>query len=366
MPPREPSPQPASTPTPDSTFYRDDARLRRLEQAVFPASWQWLPGAEDFLEPGNWRPLTMLEGCLDEPLLQARDAGGALHLLSNACTHRGARLCTTAGSGARLRCPYHGRRFGLDGRCQGAPGFETVPDFPAARDHLVGPETAGWGPLHFARLLAEGPTFADWCAPLDTRLSFLPWAEAREDPEGRRTFEVEAHWSLYVENYLEGFHIAYVHPGLARELDLEDYPCHLFPGATLQVGIARADAGAEAAFTLPADHPDAGQAVAAFYFWMWPNLMLNVYPWGLSVNLVEPRGSTRCLVRYRRYLFADAPTPGAGGALDEVEREDQGIVAEVQRGVRARLYRGGRTSPTMEPGVAHFHRLLAQAESGLS
>ena len=118
---------------------------------------------------------------------------------------------------------------------------------------------------------------------------------------------------------------------------------------------------AEAAFATPPDSPDHGKPVAAYYFWVFPNLMLNFYPWGLSVNLVLPQSPSRTRVCFRSYVGDPARLDtGAGGALERVEAEDEAIVEAVQRGVRSRLYRGGRYSPTQERGVHHFHRLLAQ------
>ncbi len=100
--------------------------------------------------------------------------------------------------------------------------------------------------------------------------------------------------------------------------------------------------------------------MAAYYFWLFPNLMLNFYPWGLSVNIVRPLGPTRTKVSFR-YFVADESKrdEGAGAGLDRVELEDEGIVEQVQRGVESRLYDRGRYSPTGEIGTHHFHRLLA-------
>jgi choline monooxygenase len=87
--------------------------------------------------------------------------------------------------------------------------------------------------------------------------------------------------------------------------------------------------------------------------------MLNVYPWGLSVNVVEPLGLDRTRVRFRSYVRdAALLEQGAGAALDTVEHEDEAVVAAVQRGVASRFYGRGRYSPARERGVHHFHRLL--------
>ncbi|HVS01981.1 MAG TPA: SRPBCC family protein, partial [Thermoanaerobaculia bacterium] len=108
--------------------------------------------------------------------------------------------------------------------------------------------------------------------------------------------------------------------------------------------------------------PDAGTRVAAYYFWVFPNLMLNVYPWGLSINVVRPLAVGRTRVSFLSWVWRpEKLASGAGAALDRVEREDEEVVECVQRGVRSRLYRRGRYSPTREQGVHHFHRLVAAA-----
>ena len=80
------------------------------------------------------------------------------------------------------------------------------------------------------------------------------------------------------------------------------------------------------------------------------------------MNLVLPQGPDRTRVLFRRYVDdATLLERGAGSGLDRVEAEDEAIVEAVQRGVGARLYRGGRYSPARERGVHHFHRLLCAA-----
>ena len=106
--------------------------------------------------------------------------------------------------------------------------------------------------------------------------------------------------------------------------------------------------------------PDAS-SIAAYYWWVFPNLMLNFYPWGLSMNLVHPEAIDRTRIAFRSYVWdASKLDDGAGGALDRVEAEDEAIVEAVQRGVRSRFYSRGRYSPTREQGVHHFHRLLGE------
>lgn len=123
-------------------------------------------------------------------------------------------------------------------------------------------------------------------------------------------------------------------------------------------GVARAG---EPTFDLPGGHRDAGEPMAAYYFWLFPNLMLNFYPWGLSVNLVQPLSVGHTRVSFLSYVWDSAKrAEGVGSDLHRVEMEDEEIVESCQRGVRSRLYDRGRYAPRREAGVHHFHSLLAE------
>jgi len=206
--------------------------------------------------------------------------------------------------------------------------------------------------------LAPVMTFDDVVAPLRARLEHLPFDELTFDATGARDYVVNANWALYIDNYLEGFHIPYVHNSLAAVIDYGAYAVELERYTVLQVAIARSG---ETAFEAPRSHADAGKRVAAYYYWLFPTTMFNVYPWGISVNVVVPLAVDRTRVSFLPFVWdASKREQGAGGGLDRVEREDETIVEAVQRGVRSRLYDRGRYSPTREAGVHHFHRLLAE------
>jgi choline monooxygenase len=341
----------------DKAFYLDPEVYERTREQVFGRSWQWLGTLDDVAAPGSLAPRTLLPGLLDEPLLLARDAAGTLRCLSNVCTHRGNLLVAQACRADAIRCGYHARRFDLAGRMSFMPGFEGACNFPSAADHLPRLPFGDWHGHAFTSI-APRRTLQETLHDIEQRLSWLPMAGFRADPSRSRDFEFDAHWALYVENYLEGLHIPFLHPGLTQTLDLSAYRYETFGHANLQLALAR---DGEAAFTPPPGSADHGRRIAAYYWWLFPNLMLNFYPWGLSLNLVQPLGPARTRVSFRAFV-ADAALlgTGAGGALDAVEMEDEAVVLAVQRGLRSRLYARGRYSPQHERGVHHFHRLLCE------
>lgn len=342
--------------TPPGRVYADPAVHAAWVERVFAPSWQLVADRDAVRVPGQVYPFRLLEGCLDEPLLLTRDAQDRLHCISNVCTHRGTLVCEHPGEARFLRCRYHGRRFGLDGKFQHMPEFEQTADFPSPADDLAAAPFGTWERFIFASLRPEVPLDA-WLRPVRERVGWMPLSEFTPEPARDREYLVRANWALYCENYLEGFHIPFVHAGLAEVLDFGLYRTELFESGSLQVGIAR---GGETCFELPESSPDHGEAVAAYYFWLFPNLMLNFYPWGLSINIVRPLAVDRTRVSFRTYVWKpELLDQGAGSDLDRVEREDEAVVESVQIGLGSRLYDRGRYSPTRERGTHHFHRMLA-------
>lgn len=334
-----------------ASFYRSkDAYYQSLQHAFAP-SWQYI-GHSAALEPFDWFPFTLLPESLNEPLLLSREAQG-WKCLSNVCTHRGHVMLSEPCRGERIRCRYHGRTFDRQGRLKNAPGFENALNFPEPEDHLPELPLENLGGLLFTRLLTGhnlGLPFNTWMEPVLTRIPAAFLHDLQPRPDLDVDYPVEAHWGLYCDNYLEGFHIPFVHPALNKVLDFSAYRTECYAHGSLQTGIAKPG---ELCF-------DFGEPnVAAYYYFLFPNLMLNFYPWGLSLNLVEPRGTDGCIVRFRTFVARPDLLEQAYN-IDEVQREDEEVVHAVQRGVQSHLYRRGRFSPDLEQGVHQFHSQLAQ------
>jgi choline monooxygenase len=337
--------------------YRDAWWWARQRERLFPRTWHLFPQVDPPRAAGDVLPWTMLPRCLDEPLLLTREDSGAVHCMSNVCTHRANILVERPCNARGIRCGYHGRRFGLDGRMISMPEFEGAEDFPSPSDDLPRVALRDWGPFWFASLRPEHELEA-LLAPVRERVGWLPFGDMRALASGCREYRVAANWALYCDNYLEGFHIPFVHPTLARALDYAAYRTELLPLGVLQVGVAEAQ---EHAFEIPKGHPDHGQRIGGYYYWLFPCTMFNVYPWGASVNVVLPQGPEHCKVVYMTWVWDPAKhDTGAGSGLDQVEMEDEAVVEACARGVRSSLYQRGRYSPTRERGVHHFHRLLAR------
>jgi len=353
------NPDIARASTPPSLVYTSPEVYAAAKEKIFARSWQLVGDVERVRVPRQVYPLTLLEGCLDEPLLLVRDEADRLACMSNVCTHRGMLVCENPGVEPFLRCRYHGRRFGLDGAFQSMPEFDGVADFPSTADDLARLPLERWGPFLFTTLSPSAALpFERWIEPMRSRMGWLPLDQFRFDPARSRDYLVQANWALYCENYLEGFHIPFVHASLTGVLDYGSYRTELYEYSSLQLGLSQ---GGEALFDSPRGTVDHGQPVAAYYYWLFPNLMFNFYPWGVSINVVKPLGVDRTRVSFLTYVWDESKLErGAGAGLDRVEREDEAIVEAVQRGLHSRIYARGRYSPTREQGTHHFHRMLAE------
>lgn len=341
--------------TPPVEFYTDPAVFRLLSERVLARTWHLIDRKPP--APGGVMPLLFMPFALSEPLMLATDHSGATRCLSNVCTHRGTVLCEKPADNLRaIRCPYHGRRFGLDGKFEHMPEFDGCANFPSDSDNLAQVPMQHWRGFRFVGL-RPAHELAALTRDMDARVSWMPVEKFRYDPARSRGYTVKAHWALYVDNYLEGFHVPFVHPALNKALDYGQYTTELFAHSNLQLGIAKPD---EPCFDLPPGHPDSGKRVAAWYWWLFPCTMFNFYPWGLSVNVVLPVSPERTRVEFHSYIWDESKLDhGAGSGLDQTQREDEAVVEAVQRGIKGRFYRRGRYSPTRETGTHHFHRLLA-------
>ena len=332
-----------------SRFYTDEKSFYSLMNEMRDC-WYFAAHSSQFAEH-NVIPLIEIEDMVGEALILTNS--DKVRCLSNVCTHRGMLVVSEPKNCTTLQCRYHGRTFAMDGCMKNMPEFQDVAGFPSSSDNLPEFPISEWKGLQFVggdRYLKEA------IVELQSRLGWLDIDSFQHDVSRFRSYEIEANWALYVDNYLEGFHIPFVHGDLHDVLDNDQYRTELFEGGVLQIGIAR---DGEPCFETPEHSPEYGQNVAAYYYWFYPGLMLNFYPWGLSVNQVIPLSVNRTRIVYRGYVGnPEIIGKGAGGDLDKVEMEDQEIVEATQRGVSSKSYDRGKYSPKMERGVHHFHRIM--------
>jgi choline monooxygenase len=337
-------------------FYQSQEVYEQLLEQAFAQSWQWVGYQSLIAEKGQAHPVELLSGSLSEPLVLVHDREGNKRCMSNVCTHRGKIIVEQPMKGLRmLTCGYHGRCFKLDGAFRSMPEFKETENFPSPADNLDQLPLKELGVFLFSALDPK-LDFEEVFGPIQERMFWFPFDQLTYVEEESQDYLIDTHWALYCDNYLEGFHVPFVHPGLGANLDYEHYATEIFDYCNLQLGIADSEAPA---FDLPAEAKDYGKRVHAYYWWVYPNLMLNIYTWGISVNVVEPLAKNKTRVRFMTYLLPGEEKAGfSKEMLHQTEMEDEEVVMSVQKGLQSRFYQSGRFSPTREQGVHHFHRLL--------
>jgi choline monooxygenase len=340
--------------TPPSYWYTDPAMLRREEERIFARTWQLVGRTDQVEEPGCY----FVASVAGERVVVVRGKDGVLRALSNVCRHRAGPVARGSGKRMSLQCAYHGWTYGLDGTLLGTPEVDGMECFAKELNGLPGFRVETWNGLVFVNLDAT-------CSPLADTLEDIPQRLGGRDFGSysfafRREWYVDCNWKVYVDNYLEGYHIPLVHPGLNKELDYARYRVETKRYYSIQHSpVRRIEGGRIGAGT------DGGGDEAS-YFWVFPNLMLNVYPDNYSTNLIVPLGPERTLTVFE-WFFRNPDRPEVRETVrravefsDDVQVEDIGICEEVQRGLRSATYSTGRYSVKRENGVHHFHGLVAE------
>jgi choline monooxygenase len=336
-------------------LYNDPVYLELERERVFAHTWQLVGRTEQVREHGQF--LTAEIG--NDAIVVVRD-GERLRGYHNVCLHRAGPVAYGCGRRNTLQCRYHGWTYGLDGALLRAPEMQGVQHFRPEDMHLVPVQVAEWGPLVFANVDGKAP-------PLLEVLEDVPRRVAPFGCEGmrwvmRKEWEIACNWKVYVDNYLEGYHLPMVHPGLHKELDYDNYRVEPHRYYSIQHAPLRPVHGGHTDRKYDPSKTDVPEAV---YVWLFPNVMLNVYMGQMQTNVVLPMGHDRTRVVFEWYS-ANPPADAASDAewarllafSDEIQDEDIEICEVVQRNLRSRIYDRGRYSAARENGVHHFHSLL--------
>lgn len=342
-----------------SRWYYEPEAVALEKERIFARTWQCVGAMSRVTNVGDW----FTADIAGEPIVVVRAAVGesGLKAFHNVCRHRGGPIAVgDHGSAKMFRCAYHGWIYGLDGALKTTPEFNGVECFDKKDFGLAAiPSVAVFGPFVFVKLEAGGPT-------LDETLGKIP-EETKRFPLQRMgfykrlTWELNCNWKVYVDNYLEGYHIPIVHPGLMRELDYQQYRVEAERWYSKQYAPIR-----NKETSIYRRNLEAGANAEALYYWVFPNLMLNIYPDNIQINVIVPLGPDRTATVFDWYLVdPDKPEVAADFAKslafsEVVQEEDVTICEAVQKGLRSRSYDSGRYSVEREAGVHHFHGLYSE------
>ncbi len=358
----------------------EDADVLSLElSTLFAKTWLLIPdkietkgGASSAMSdplrsPGSRAPFSVL----GRELFLQRSRNGELHCFPNVCTHAWHTLVDAPSSGGTIVCPQHGRRFDEDGRFLSQAGFENVLNFPRAEDHLTRLHTASLDRFMFVCFGEPQASLASLVSELQRSILGIDLGSLSRKVVGNEAREVEGNWKQHAWNYMDNYHIRFVHKGpggLADGVDLSTYKTELYSWLALQWVYAREpeygfDPKLLADRFCDPNNPE--RRVFALWWFLFPNLALNFYPWGLSVNLWMPvlGRPDRTMFHWYHYSLDDEKFGRRNEIwLDEqVDTEDIEAIGEVAKGVRSGFVPRGRFIPGDEAAPHWFHRLVFES-----
>lgn len=334
-------------------YYCDPTMPALERRAIFERSWQFIAHVCQLQHAGD-HVIADLAGL---PVLAVRGADGDIRVFHNVCRHRAGPIALCDGLAAKsLRCRYHGWTYALDGQLKSAPEMSATEDFDVSRIRLPQLQVRIWQGLVFAAIAADPMDFDALVAGIDARIG-AGRGLAQYGHHQRVGYDLGCNWKVYVDNYLEGYHVPHVHPALNRMLDYRSYVTETAEWHSLQWS--------------PLESSDALYGNGdALYYWLWPNTMLNILPARLQMNRVLPLAVDRCRIEFDFYYPIDDSEEGRSrrnadlAFSDEVQQEDLGICIDVQRGLTSGSYEAGRLNPLRESAVHHFQELLRRAYRG--
>lgn len=311
-------------------------------------------------EAGDYHALEMFDGAK----MLVHSAAG-IELLSNVCRHRQAIMLRGRGKlpAGNIVCPIHRWTYDSQGTLIGAPEFPGNPCLNLGRTGLQ-----AWQGLLFAGERDVGADLAGMQAARE--LDFTGFMLDRVE-----VTDYACNWKTFIEVYLEDYHVAPYHPGLAHFVTCDDLTWEYGEWWSVQTvglnqGLAKPGSPAYATWHAQLLAYEQGNTPAHGAIWLtyYPGLMVEWYPHVLVVSSIVPTGVGSCRNVVEFYypedivLFERAFVEAEQAAYRETAVEDEDICLRMQAGRRA-LYEQGvsQTGPyqsPMEDGMMHFHAFL--------
>jgi Rieske 2Fe-2S family protein len=348
-------------------YYVSQELLDQEIDRLFLPAWLWVCRSSELAEPGSYRLFTQF----GESVIVLRDRGGVLRAFHNTCRHRGTRLCEAATGrlSETIQCPYHAWTFSTDGRLLGAPHMQDVPGFDKSRLGLLPVAVAEWEGFIFVSLRESPVPFDVAMGPLIGRLTRFSIPSLV--PIARKEYEVAANWKLIMQNYNECLHCPMIHPELNQLLPYTSGANDLHEGPFLGGYMEITPPAESVTMTGRTCGPylgtiDGEDQRRAYYYSLFPNMMLSLHPDYANWYAVWPLSPSRSIVTCEWMMPRDAaaaPNYDPSGPVDLwhlVNRQDWHICEQSQAGVASRAYRPGPYSPR-ESIPAAWDRAYRQA-----
>ena len=353
-------------PTLPGSTYTDPAIFAQEQEKIFEQMWFCAVRSADLPDAGNFRTVQIGR----ESVLVTRSRDGALRAFLNICRHRGAKLCVeeTGTVKRNFQCPYHAWTYGLDGKLVAAPNLTSMPDIDRVEYGLKKVHLREW--LGYAWLsLADEPASFEQTVQQDVRerlgnLDAIGNYQVSELDLGRRiTYDVKANWKLIIENFMECYHCATIHPELTEVLPefADGYAAQYYVGHGAVFGEEIKG------FTIDGSEGfenlsgvDAEQDRRYYAITVRPQVFINLVPDHVIIHRMYPMAADRTIVECDWLYAKDVVATGKDVSrsvelFHRVNEQDFEACERCQPAMSSRAYRDGGVLVPSEHHIAEFH-----------
>lgn len=329
-----------------SKWYFENSYLEREKTEIFSKEWQLVGSRTQIRNPGE----ILLAEVADNPIIVICQKDNTLKAFYNVCQHRGGPLAYENCSVSKLQCKYHGWVYELNGDLKNARGFNktelNIEDFGLQPIHVT--EWMGQVFVNLSNSPQDLHQHIDEIKTLTSPIDFSDYVF-----KFRESYQINCNWKVYMDNFLEGFHIPFVHPELNKVIDYKSYKTEIYERFSLQWCPLDSELS-------PYGKSANSKENKAFYFTIFPNIILNIAPGRLQTNIVEPKNSKTCVVHFDYHFDnpEEADIEKDADFSEMVQQEDILICENVQKGLESKGYDKGKFSPLNEQGVFHFQSLV--------
>ncbi|HYT34965.1 MAG TPA: aromatic ring-hydroxylating dioxygenase subunit alpha [Ktedonobacteraceae bacterium] len=347
-------------------YYYEPAIYDLEQERIFSQMWVCVGRAEAISGSGAYQAVTIGR----ESIIVVRGRDDVLRAFLNVCRHRGARLCNEASGRLKgsVQCRYHAWTYALDGRLIGAPNVLSDEQFDRALFGLLPVALEVWEGLVWLNL-------ADAPMPIGEQLNetiierFGDYGRfARYDVGNLKVgktivYDVQANWKLIIENFMECYHCAPMHPEFCQLLP--DFKTGLV--ADYVNGGAAMLAEHVEAFTITGKAsrpplPGLLQEDLRQYYGivLQPNVLLNLLHDHVVMHRFAPDGPGRTMITCDWLFDAGVMARPGFDAMDAVEifdivnRQDWEVCQWTQLSMTSKAYRSGGVYVPAEGHIRAF------------
>jgi Rieske 2Fe-2S family protein len=349
-------------------YFVSEKLFREELEHIFCRHWICVGREDQIINPGDY----FVQEVDTESVIILRDDKGAIRAFHNVCRHRGTRLCLK-GQGhlnKTIQCPYHAWTYALNGNLIGVPGMSDMKDHFSKEEfplHNVAVEI--WEGFLFINMAPDPEPFQDIFGSVVDR--FQAWHIPRLKSAHRIEYDVKANWKLIVENYNECYHCPLIHPELNRVAPADSGDNELVTGMAVGGYMTFREEMETMSLTgrshMPVGEVDGDDLNRAYFYTLFPNLLLSLHPDYVMFHTLWPQGVDRTLV-VCEWLFAPEVMAQPGfdprdvvEFWDRTNRQDWFACEISQLGVGSRAYTPGPYYHWHEQLLAEFDRQVLRA-----